>query len=63
MPKSQEILSLRRDQVAAFIQDQTSARTLSDVIRQLNDDLIAGDAAAREQAAQALQHLGFVEYA
>jgi hypothetical protein len=63
MPSSQEILSLGRDEVAPFIQDQTSARTLSALIKQLNDEMMAGDAAARDLASRALRHLGFVEYA
>ncbi len=63
MPSSEDILALGRDQIATFIQDHASAKTLSELIKRLNEELIAGDAAARELAARALQHLGFVEYA
>ncbi len=63
MPSSEDILALGRDQIAKFIQDQASAKTLTDLIKRLNEDLIAGDAAARDLASRALRHLGFVEYA
>ncbi|WP_224813659.1 hypothetical protein [Hasllibacter sp. MH4015] len=58
---SAEVLSLDADKIATFIQEHATARTLSDVVRRLNDELIAGDQTASEMAAQALQHLGFVE--
>lgn len=63
MPSSQDILALTRDQVGAFIQDMTSERTLSQLVMRLNEELLAGDAAARDLAARALRHLGFAEYA
>lgn len=63
MPSSEDILSLGRDQIAAFIQDQASARTLSDLVKRLNEELMVGDATAQDLAARALRHLGFVEYA
>lgn len=63
MPSSEEILSIDSDKVAAFIQQHASAKTLSALIKQLNDALIAGDAAASQMASRALQHLGFPEYA
>lgn len=63
MPSPEDILSIDRDHIAAFIQDQASAKTLSTLMKQLNDVLIAGDEAASQLAARALQHLGFPEYA
>ncbi|AHM04071.1 hypothetical protein roselon_01699 [Roseibacterium elongatum DSM 19469] len=63
VPNSEDILAVAKENVAAFIRDQTSARALSPMIRHLNDDLLSGDQAAREMAARALAHLGFVERA
>lgn len=63
MPSSEEILSIDQDHIADFIQEHASAKTLSTLMKQLNDALIAGDEAASQMAARALQHLGFPEYA
>ncbi|MBY4894847.1 hypothetical protein KUL25_18980 [Rhodobacteraceae bacterium N5(2021)] len=63
MPSPEEILSIDREKIAAFIQDQASAKTLSPLVKQLNELLIAGDEAASHLAARALRHLGFAEYA
>ncbi|WP_166486050.1 hypothetical protein [Jannaschia sp. CCS1] len=63
MPSPEEILSIDRDEIAAFIRDQAAEKTLSSLVHQLNEVLIAGDAAASQLAARALRHLGFPEYA
>ncbi|GAB5448589.1 hypothetical protein [Gymnodinialimonas sp.] len=63
MPSPEDILSIDRTKVAAFIQDQASAKTLSALVKHLNELLITGDAAASQRASRALQHLGFPEYA
>jgi hypothetical protein len=61
--RSDDILAIAKESVAAFIRDQASSRTLSPLIRSLNDELLRGDEIAREKAAKALSHLGFVEAA
>ena len=63
MPSPEDILSIDREEIAGFIQDQASAKTLSPLVRQLNEVLISGDEVASHLAAQALRHLGFPEYA
>lgn len=63
MPSPQDILSIRSDQIAAFIQEHTAQKTLSTLVKQLNDMLMYGDEAARHLAARALRHLGFPDYA
>jgi hypothetical protein len=56
-----DILAISSDSVAAFIRDQASSRSLSPLMRKLNDDLMGGDPSASELAARALRHLGFIE--
>lgn len=63
MPSPEDILSIDRAEIADFIQDQASAKTLSPLVKQLNDLLITGDEDASHLAASALRHLGFPEYA
>lgn len=63
MPSPEEILLIDRESIADFIQKQATAKTLSALVKQLNELLIGGDEAARALAARALQHLGFPEYA
>ncbi len=59
VPNASEVLALSADNIAEFIQEQTSAKTLSQLMRRLNDDLLAGDETASDMAAKALSHLGF----
>ncbi|GAA5073110.1 hypothetical protein KUV65_12225 [Maritalea mobilis] len=63
VPRSEEILAVAKENVAAFIRDQASTRSLTPIIRTLNDDLLSGDETARDMAARALAHLGFLERA
>lgn len=63
MRSPEDILSIDHEEIAKFIQDQASAKTLSPLVRQLNDALITGDEGASHLAAKALRHLGFPEYA
>ncbi len=49
------------DNVATFIREQASARSLSPLMRKLNKDLMEGDPSASDLAARALRHLGFVD--
>lgn len=63
MPSPEDILSIDRAQVPQFIRELVSEKTLSTLMQQLNELLIAGDEASRELAARALQHLGFPETA
>lgn len=59
VPTADDILALSADHVADFIQSQTQSKTLSMVMRRLNDDLLRGDQSASEMAEKALSHLGF----
>jgi hypothetical protein len=54
-------LSISSDSVASFIRDQASSRSLSPLMRKLNNDLMGGDPSASALAARALKHLGFLE--
>ncbi len=62
-PSPTEILQVSNEQIAAFIQRHASEKTLSEMVKRLNDDLIRGDESASEMAARALSHLGFAETA
>jgi hypothetical protein len=57
----EDILSISSDSVASFIRDQASSRSLSPLMRKLNNDLMGGDPSASALAARALKHLGFLE--
>ncbi|MEJ6393696.1 hypothetical protein V8J82_10540 [Gymnodinialimonas sp. 2305UL16-5] len=63
VPSPEDILSVEADAVPAFIQSHATAKTLTELVKHLNDDLIGGDETASEMASRALHHLGFVEYA
>lgn len=60
-PKPEDILSMPADDIVAFIRSHTQAKTLSHMVRRLNNDLIDGDDASKVLAAKALHHLGFQE--
>ena len=62
-PSPKDILSVDTDSVADFIQHHAAARTLTPMVKRLNDSLMCDEPTARQLAAQALHHLGFVEYA
>ncbi|MEM7720839.1 MAG: hypothetical protein AAF376_00560 [Pseudomonadota bacterium] len=59
IPKAIDILTISDDSVAHFIREQTSARTLSTIMKDLNNDLLSDDVTASDLAAKALRHLGF----
>jgi hypothetical protein len=63
IPGPSEILQIDADRVSEFIQMHTNEKTLSHLVKRLNEDLIAGDETASEMAARALSHLGFAENA
>lgn len=63
MLSPQEILSISSDKIAEFIQDQVSAKTLSALMKYLNEQLLVGDQGTSDLAARALEHLGFPQYA
>jgi hypothetical protein len=58
-PSPEEILSVKSDHIADFIQRHSHARTLSSIVKRLNRDLIEGDETASFMASRALEHLGF----
>jgi hypothetical protein len=57
----EDILAMSTENVASFIREQASTRSLSPLMRKLNKDLMGGDPSASELAARALRHLGFVD--
>ncbi|MCU4651265.1 hypothetical protein N8I71_00355 [Roseibacterium sp. SDUM158016] len=59
----EEILAISSDKIGSFIRAQASARSLSPLVRKLNDDLMGADPSASEIAARALRHLGFIDRA
>ncbi|MBF9043453.1 hypothetical protein HKCCE4037_08950 [Rhodobacterales bacterium HKCCE4037] len=60
-PSPKEILQIDGDRIADFIQFHASQRTLSGLVKCLNDDLMGGDERASDMAARALSHLGFAD--
>lgn len=60
VPNSTEILSVAPDGVADFIMHHASAKTLSRMVKRLNNDLLDGDETASAMAARALDHLGLM---
>lgn len=60
VPNSDDILDLAPDAVPGFIQHHAAKKTLSRMIKRLNEDVLGGDAVARERAEQALDHLGLL---
>jgi len=59
IPNADDVLAVSADNVASFIREQTDAKTLSVLMRRLNEDLLTGDESASALAEQALRHLGF----
>ncbi len=59
MPSIHDILAIKSDLIADFVQEMISAKMLNPLIKNLNEKLLAGD----KMAALALEHLGFPEYA
>ena len=58
VPKTSDILGVAPQHVPEFIRSHADARTLSRLVRRLNAELLEGDAADRDMAAAALNHLG-----
>ncbi len=63
VPSTEDILNISSDHVSQFISDQANSRTLSVVMRRLNEELMSPDQSASDLARQALERLGFSEYA
>lgn len=63
LPSATDILNLSTDQVASFIAEQASSRTLSILMKDLNAQLLSADEAVRASARDAIERLGFPEYA
>ncbi|QBY01523.1 hypothetical protein E2K80_12975 [Rhodophyticola sp. CCM32] len=63
LPSPEDIVALSSEHVAQFITDQSSSKTLSVLMKHLNEQLMSPDAPTRETARQALNRLGFPEYA
>ncbi|MBF9028961.1 hypothetical protein HKCCE3408_01015 [Rhodobacterales bacterium HKCCE3408] len=59
LPNADDILALPEDRVPEFIIKHRRARTLSVIVRDLNDSLADGD----DTAAAALAHIGLLEVA
>jgi hypothetical protein len=57
----EDILAISTDGVAVLHPGKGQRRSLSPLMRKLNDDLMGGDPSASELAARALRHLGFIE--
>lgn len=58
VPEIDDVLCVQPDAVGEFIRQQAEGRTLSVLVKNLNHDLINGDAEARVMADRALTHLG-----
>lgn len=62
-PSAEDVLAVASEQIASFMRDQASSRTLTRLVRHLNAELLGDDLDARERAARALRHMGFAETA
>ncbi|MFC2980382.1 hypothetical protein [Roseicyclus marinus] len=60
LPNSDDILGVAPEAVPEFIQRHAGKKTLSRMVKQLNAELLGGDAVARARAEQALNHLGLL---
>jgi len=61
VPTAHDILSLRDETIPSFILSHAQDRTLSRIMRKLNEDMLKGDSAARDMAARAIARLGFTD--
>lgn len=57
---SSAVLSLKKADVAPFVEKSLRERSLSKVVADLNKELLFGDRTERDAALQALKHIGFV---
>jgi len=57
--KAQEILALEDQSVPGFILAQARSHRLSQLMKQLNAEVLGPDPDARKLAAQAIERLGF----
>lgn len=57
---SSAVLTLKKAEVAPFVEKSLRERSLSKVVAELNKDLLFGDQSEREEAFKALKHIGFV---
>lgn len=55
-----KVLALTREDVAPFVQNCLSDRSLSWVVAELNKAVLNGGDDEREEAQRALDHLGFI---
>ncbi|PWK59287.1 hypothetical protein [Roseicyclus mahoneyensis] len=60
LPNSNDILSIAPDAVGDFIMQHASEKTLSRLVKGLNEDLLEGDETASAMAERALGHLGLM---
>jgi hypothetical protein len=63
VPHTRDILAVAPHKVPDFIRSQADARTLSRLVKRLNNEFLNGDGDARDMAAAALSHLGFMDQA
>ena len=59
VPTADDILSLSDETIPSFILTHAQDRTLSKIMRKLNQDMLGPDSAARDMAARAIARLGF----
>ena len=59
-PASQKIAGLDPADIPGFVRDQIAEREMLPLIRDLNRDMLSGDAVRRTQAEDALRRLGFL---
>lgn len=60
-PTAAHVLSIKTTEVAPFVRKCVRERSLSVIVKDLNHDLIFGTPEQREDAREALRHIGFID--
>lgn len=59
-PAASQVLNIKASDVVPFVRKCVRERSLSVLIKQLNDDLAFGTPEQKQEARRALQHIGFI---
>lgn len=59
-PTAAHVLNINETDVAPFVRKCVQERSLSAIVKDLNHDLIFGTPEQREEAREALKHIGFI---
>lgn len=60
IPAATQVLTIQARDVAPFVQKCVRERSLSVLVKQLNYDIAFGTPEQKQEAQQALRHIGFI---